>query len=100
MPARAEADQLIRVGQIRPLLVILTSEPGQIHQHLLGSRFACERGNRHKRDWFPYSTGHGIAFQISLAYSAMVRSLENFPDAATFEIAMRAQASCWAYSST
>src|SRR5262245_58219415 len=38
-------------------------------------------------------TGHGFAFQISLAYSAIVRSLENFPDAATLTIAIRVQAS-------
>ena len=41
---------------------------------------------------FPHATGHGLACQISLAYSAIVRSLENFPDAATFRIALRAQA--------
>jgi hypothetical protein len=38
-------------------------------------------------------TEHGSAFQIFVAYSAMVRSLENFPEAATFRIALRAQAS-------
>ena len=37
--------------------------------------------------------GHGCAFQISFAYSAMVRSLENLPDAAMFRIALRVQAS-------
>jgi hypothetical protein len=40
-----------------------------------------------------YRTGHGFAFQISEAYSAMVRSLENFPEQATFTIALRAQPS-------
>ena len=40
-----------------------------------------------------YVTGHGFACQISWAYSAMVRSLENFPDAATFKTALRTQAS-------
>src|SRR5690606_19379201 len=38
-----------------------------------------------------HGTGHGAASQISLAYSAMVRSLENFPDAATFRMAVSAQ---------
>ena len=37
-----------------------------------------------------YGTGHGLASQISAAYSAMVRSLENLPEAATFRIALRA----------
>jgi hypothetical protein len=30
-----------------------------------------------------------LTFQISFAYSAMVRSLENFPDAATLRIDVR-----------
>src|SRR5437868_10149560 len=40
----------------------------------------------------PHPTGHGSAFQMPVAYSAMVRSLENFPDAAMFKIALRCQA--------
>ena len=46
-----------------------------------------------------YGTGHGFAFQMSAAYSAIVRSLENFPEPATFRMALRAQASASAYSS-
>ena len=46
-----------------------------------------------------YGTGHGFTFQMSAAYSAMVRSLENLPEPATFRIALRAQASGSAYSS-
>ena len=41
----------------------------------------------------PYPTGHGFAFQISAAYCAMVRSLENLPEPATLRMALRAQAS-------
>src|SRR5262249_25579859 len=44
-------------------------------------------------------TGHGSACQISAAYSAMVRSLENLPEQATLRIAFRAQASGSAYNS-
>ena len=40
-----------------------------------------------------YSVKNGSACQISLAYSAMVRSLENLPDAARFRITLRVQAS-------
>src|SRR6476660_2472906 len=40
-----------------------------------------------------YVTGHGLASQISLAYCAIVRSLENPPEAAMFKIALRCQAS-------
>src|SRR5262249_23120719 len=36
------------------------------------------------------STGQGFAPQIDSAYSAIVRSLENFPDRATLRIAIRA----------
>jgi len=46
-----------------------------------------------------YDTGHGFACQISAAYCAMVRSLENFPEPATFRMALRAHASGSAYKS-
>ena len=46
-----------------------------------------------------YGTGHGLAFQISAAYWAIVRSLENFPDPAIFKIALRAHASSSACNS-
>ena len=46
-----------------------------------------------------YTTGHDFAVQISVAYSAMVRSLENFPEAATFKMAISAQSSGLAYRS-
>ena len=36
-----------------------------------------------------YGTGQGFASQISAAYSAMVRSLENFPELAMFRMALR-----------
>ena len=41
----------------------------------------------------PYVTGHGFAFQISFAYCAIVRSLENAPEAAIFMTTLRAQTS-------
>ncbi len=40
-----------------------------------------------------HSTGQGAASQMSAAYSAIVRSLENLPEQATLRIALRAQAS-------
>src|SRR5215469_4126921 len=46
-----------------------------------------------------YGTGHGLAFQISAAYWAIVRSLENLPELATLRMALRAQASPSAYNS-
>jgi hypothetical protein len=47
-----------------------------------------------------YGIGHGSTFQISVAYWAMVRSLENFPELATFRMALRAQALESAYNAT
>ena len=87
---------IVRVG---PALVVLALEPGQVDQHLLRGRLACEGRDRH-RAARSLRTGHGFAFQISLAYSAIVRSLENLPEPATFRIALRAQASGSAYSAT
>jgi len=40
-----------------------------------------------------YRTGDGLIFQISVAYSTIVRSLENLPEHATLMIAFRHQAS-------
>ena len=39
----------------------------------------------------PHSTGQGVMCQISLAYSAMVRSVLNLPELAMFIRHMRAQ---------
>ena len=38
--------------------------------------------------------------QISAAYSAMVRSLENFPEPATFNIALRAHSYGFVYNAS
>jgi hypothetical protein len=38
-----------------------------------------------------HGTGHGRTFQMSAAYSAMVRSLENLPEYATFRIVLLAE---------
>jgi hypothetical protein len=38
----------------------------------------------------PYEIGQGFTFQMPAAYSAIVRSLENFPEAAMFKMALRA----------
>jgi hypothetical protein len=45
------------------------------------------------------SANNGSACQISLAYSAMVRSLENLPDVARFRITLRVHAGWSAYNS-
>jgi hypothetical protein len=47
-----------------------------------------------------YGTGHGFTFQISVAYSVIVRSVENFPELATFKMVFRAQASGLLYKSS
>jgi len=45
-----------------------------------------------------YCTGDGFKFQMSFAYSVMVRSLENFPERATFMMALLSHASGSAYN--
>ncbi len=57
------------------------------------SSYACAPLFRSPQPRFPMSTGHGSARQISFAYSAMVRSLENLPEAAMFKMVMRDHAS-------
>ena len=60
----------------------------------------CRAASAMRRIRRAQGTGHGFAFQISAAYSAIVRSLENLPEPATFRIALRAQPSGSAYSSS
>ena len=94
--AGAEDHALIRVPHVGLPRVVLPLEPGQVHQHLArGAVYPpAERSSRRSRRFShrsrSYGTGHGLASQISAAYSAMVRSLENLPEAATFRIALRA----------
>jgi len=85
-------------------LIRIPLEPDQVDQHGLRRRLASQRRNLasflHVVDGhgFHHATGHGLACQMSAAYSAMVRSLENLPALATFRIALRAHASGSAYS--
>src|SRR5262249_51800995 len=53
---------------------------------------------RFAHDALLYDTGAGRAPQMSAAYSAMVRALENLPEQATLMTALRAQPSRSAYS--
>src|SRR4029077_718221 len=63
------------------------------------SRFSSARKTVASFAGTRYCNGHGLAFQISAAYSAMVRSLENLPEPATFKMALRDQPSVSAYNS-
>jgi hypothetical protein len=76
---------------IRPALQIVAFQPGEIDQQFLRGRLAGERRERHSVSVYP--TGQGFACQISAAYCAMVRSLENLPEPATLRIALRAHSS-------
>src|SRR5256885_4409645 len=104
MAARAEADDLRRIVHLRPALVVFALEPSEIDEHGARRRLAGQRGDRgglfhvvdHRR--LHHDTGDGLTCQMSDAYSAIVRSLENFPELATFRIALRAHASRSAYS--
>ena len=52
------------------------------------------RDDGRRRRWrCGYGIGHGLAFQISAAYSAMVRSLENLPELAMFKMTLCVQSS-------
>lgn len=53
---------------------------------------------RHFSGLMDQDTGHGFAFQMSAAYSVMVRSVENLPEPATLRMAIRVHASGSAYS--
>src|SRR5678815_1194154 len=96
MAARAEGDEMRRVVQYGLALVVLTFEPSDIQQHGRWGRLTRQRRNRaglfhvvgHRR--LHHETGQDVTCQMSAAYSAMVRSLENLPEADTFRIALRA----------
>src|SRR6266446_5915553 len=97
MSARAEADHLVRVTEVGPALKIFALEPGHVDQHLFCGRPASK--GRDIRDYVRfYRTGHGLTLQILFAYSAIVRSLENLPEPATFKMALCAQASGSVYN--
>src|SRR5215471_21221730 len=103
MAAGAEADELRRIVHLRLALVVLPLEPGQVDQDGQRGRFASQRRDvsglfhvvDHRR--FHHDTGQGLTCQMSAAYSAIVRSLENLPELATFRMAVRAHASGFAY---
>src|SRR4029434_1634380 len=98
MAARAEGDELRRVVQFGLALVILTVEPSDIQQHGRWRSPTRQRRNRaglfhivdHRR--LHHETGHGLTCQMSAAYSAIVRSLENLPEASTSRMSLRAHA--------
>jgi len=108
MSTCTKAYGLVRVCRVGPALVILALQLRQIDEHFLGSRLASEWRYCHVSYSFDdvrskaaqsRATGHGSTFQMSAEYSAIVRSLENFPEPATFKIAFRAQACGSAYNS-
>src|ERR1700757_1091156 len=90
----------------RAIYEILSFEPHSVPQHLPGRRLPCDLRDLQFARWITrqrpgfYGTGHGFTFQISAAYSAIVRSVENFPELATFKMAFRAQASWSPYKSS
>src|ERR1700722_10240035 len=91
--AGAEAHSLVWIIQVGAPLEIFLLQASHVHQQLFWSRFACQRRNAFPRQGLCfYGTGHGSTFQISLAYSAIERSLENLPELATFKSAFSAHA--------
>ncbi len=99
----AKADQLTGIMQVGTTREVLFLQASHVHQQLLRSRLASERRDccfARFGSYQPscYGTGHGCTFQISAAYSAIVRSLENFPELATLRIALRAHSPGSAYN--
>src|SRR5262245_41124689 len=104
MATGAEADDLRGIVHLRLARVVFALEPPQVDEHRRRRRLAGQRGDRaglfhvvdHRR--LHHDTGDGFTCQMSDAYSAIVRSLENLPEPATFKIASRAHAPRSAYS--
>src|SRR5262249_6037680 len=73
-------------------------QPGYVHGPDLGGTMNAawaddkHSGGEVKARLLPHEGGTGATFQMSRAYSLIVRSLENLPIRATFRIALRAQA--------
>ncbi len=89
--AGSEPHHLLGIAQVRTALEILALEPCRVDQHLSWRGPAGERRDARARVCLQ-RTGQGFTPQMPDAYSAMVRSLENFPEPATFRMALRAQA--------
>ena len=90
VPAGSESDPLARIGRIGLTRVVRLFERRDIDQDVRGSKLTGQGMDRHRNVLLSvnalnrcvdlYSTGHGFAFQISLAYCEIVRSLENLPE--------------------
>jgi hypothetical protein len=83
---------------LKPMLIgaarMPSSRPGRLTRAIgVSSLFARTMETLAPNVLSLYCTVHGFKFQISLAYSAMVRSLENLPELAMFAIALRVQSS-------
>ena len=87
--AGAEGDSLPWIARVRPVGVIGLQERGHVNQDARGSQLTRQGIDRHRIRPFlvklircrcRQSTGQGLAFQISCAYSLIVRSLENLPE--------------------
>src|SRR5262249_43288702 len=110
---------LILICEVGAALVIIPFKPRQVYQHFLWCRLAGEGRKRHAFVFFVvhdlkgflrpaswanslirrYETGQAWTFQIAFEYSAMVRSLENLPEPATFKMVLRAHAGVSLYNS-
>ena len=97
MPAGAETDPLFGIIEIGLAFEIFAFEACRIDQHLLGRRFAGKGRNGHPPILFMAPDMASLS-RFRAAYSAIVRSLENFPEPATFRMALRAHASASEYT--
>src|SRR5215470_4317591 len=101
MSAGPESDAFGGIIHIRLARIVFPFKPANIDQHLARGGLPRQRRDAfelrclrwHRASLSPYGTGQGLACQISVAYSAMVRSLENLPELAKFAITLPVQPS-------
>ena len=96
-----EKQQLDPGGMLREHAEVHPVAARRRPQGRTGSQWAVGQGGMDRAPRIVHQgTGHGFTSQISAAYSAMVRSLENLPELATFKMTLRAHPHGSAYSSS
>ena len=83
-------------SKVSPRFNDVVYHKGNLYGLDAGRLYCLDAGNgelRWKTRNAPYGTGQGLAFQISAAYWAIVRSLENRPEPAILKIAFFVQPS-------
>jgi hypothetical protein len=91
VPAGSKPYHLFRIIRVWVTLEVIALEVGGIDQYLSRRRAASEGRDARKLGYLQ-RTGQGFTSQMSDAYFAMVRSLENLPKPPRLKMALRAHA--------